>query len=163
MTPARQYQHQLPKFWRPKLEPSKQATCQVIHWDLISAFTSGAATAETLWDWIETGFTYTQMMRLLIADGLDFTDDAIRAMNDQIQCYEGVIAQLRNTGRAGFTAQELAIARAAASVMDGLVELDRHGIADAAARWSLEQMRALRALRTTGQLPVHRQAKRKKA
>lgn len=160
MTPARPYQHQLPKFWRPKLAPSKQATCQVIHWDLITAFTSGTATAETLWDWIETGFTYTQMMRLLIADGLDFTDDAIRAMNDQIECYEGVIARLRTTGRAGFNAPELAIARAAANVMDGLVELDRHGIADAAVRWSIEQMRSLR---TTGKLAVYRNKKRRKA
>lgn len=160
MTPARQYQGQIPKFWRPKLAPSKQATCQVIHWDLITAFTSGTASVKLLWDWIETGFTYTQMMRLLVADGTDFTDDAIRAMNDQVECYEGVIARLRTTGRAGLNGQELAIARAAANVMDGLIELDRHGIADAAARWSLAQMRALR---TTGQLPVHSHKKRRKA
>lgn len=157
---ARPYQHRLPKFWQPKLEPSRQILCQVIHWDLITAFTSGTATVELLWDWIETGFTYTQMMRLLIADGLDFTDDAIGAMNDQIECYEGVIARLRTTGRAGLNGQELAIARAAANVMDGLVELDRHGIAEAAARWSLEQMRALR---TTGRLPVQRHKKQRKA
>ncbi|MDH6185516.1 hypothetical protein [Polaromonas sp. CG_23.6] len=150
----------LPKFWRPKLAPSRQILCQVIHWDLITAFTNGTATAETLWDWIETGFTYTQMMRLLIADGLDFTDDAIHAMNQQIECYEGVIARLRTTGRAGFNAQELAIARAAASVMDSLIELDRHGIADAAGRWSVEQMRALR---TTGRLPANQNKKRKKS
>ena len=160
MTPARQYQDQIPKFWRPKLEPENQILCKVIHWDLITAFTSGTATTKLLWDWIETGFTYTQMMRLLIADGTDFTDDAIRAMNDQIDSYDGVIARHRSTGRAGFNAQELAIARAAAIVMDSLVEMDRHGIADAAARWSLEQMRSLR---TTGQLPARHKKKRRKA
>lgn len=142
--------HQLPKFWHPKITPSAQLTCKIIHWDLITHFTNGTATAAELWDWIETGFTYTQMMRLLILDGVAFSDADQLALNAQIESYEAVIARFRATGRAGFNGEELAIARTAASVMDYLITQDRHGIADRAGRWSLAQMRSLRG---TGRLP----------
>jgi hypothetical protein len=44
------------------------------------------------------------------------------------------------TGRVGFNGPELCVARAAAHVMDGLIDIDRHGIAVKAAHWSLAQM-----------------------
>lgn len=135
----------LPKFWRPKVAPSAQLTCQIIHWDLVTHFTNGTATAVELWDWIETGFTYTQMMRLLILDGVVFSEADQLALNAQIESYDAVIARFNKTGRIGFNGEELAIARAAASVMDHLITQDRHGIADRAGRWSLEQMRSLRS------------------
>jgi hypothetical protein len=135
----------LPKFWRPKLAPSKQLACQVIHWDLITCITSGKATRTDLWDWIETGITYTQMMQLLAADGVEFTEQAVVDMTMQLEIHDAVIFRYNTTGRVGFNGDQLAIARAAAAVMDSLITLDRHGIADRAARWSVEQMRALRA------------------
>lgn len=119
-----------------------------MHWNLIASFVTGQATKATLWDWIETGLTYRQMMSYLIEDGTEFTPEAIGAVNDQITAYDAVIERFGRTGRVGFSAQELLIARAAACVMDSLIELDRHGIADRAARWSIEQMRSLQA---TGQ------------
>ena len=135
----------LPKFWRPKLSPSKQSTCQVIHWDLITSFTSGKATSADLWDWVETGVTYVQMMKLLTADGVDFTEQAVVDLTMQLEITDAVIARYNATGRVGFNGEELAIARAAAVVMDALIALDRHGIADRAGRWSVEQMRRVRA------------------
>ena len=141
--------HQLPRFFRPKLGPADQLRAGIIHWDLVSRFVDGSANPAILWDWIETGLTYCQMMQLLTADGLAFESEAIEAMNAQIESYESVIARYRTTGRVGFAASELATARAAGMVMDALLLLDRNGIADQAGRWAVEQMRALRS---TGRL-----------
>lgn len=134
----------LPKFWRPKMEATQQLDAKVTHWDLVSRFSDGTATQDDLWDWMETGFTYSQMMRLLVEDGLELTDEALNAIAEQLNIYESVIDRFKRTGRIGFSAQELLIARAAASVMDGLIEADRHGIAVRAALWSAGQMRAIR-------------------
>lgn len=134
---------ELPKFWRPKLTASQQTECQLVHWDVIGRFTTGAADRGDLWDWVETGFTYHKLMRLLQADGTDFTPEAEAAIDDQLGIYEAVAARYARTGRAGFSASELLIARAAASVFDSLVQLDRNGLAQAAARWSIEKMAAI--------------------
>jgi hypothetical protein len=150
----------MPKFWRAKVTADQIKECQTLHWELIASFVTGEATVTTLWDWIETGFTYRQMMSYLIEDGTDFTPEAIGAMNDQITAYDAVIERFRRTGRAGFSGQELLIARAAACVMDSLVELDRHGIAERAARWSIEQMRSLRTTGRCAQEPKTKKAKR---
>lgn len=141
--------HELPRFFRPKIKPADQVRASIIHWDLITRFVDGSATHEILWDWIETGLTYCQMMQLLQADGVAFENEAIEAINAQIESYEGVIARYRATHRVGFSAAELATARAAAVVMDGLLTLDRNGIADQAGRWAVAQMDALRS---TGRL-----------
>ena len=142
----RQYQHQMPKFWQPKLDESQQLDAKVIHWDLVERFTNGTASQTDLWDWIETGFTYSQFMRLLTQDGVEITDEAAQVLADQLNIYEAVIARFRSTGRVGFNGEQLNIARAAAHVMDALVEHDRHGIAVKAAQWSLEQMAKLRRM-----------------
>jgi hypothetical protein len=136
---------ELPKFWRPKLEKEAQFQAKINHWDLVSRFTDGTANPEDLWDWMETGFTYSQMMRMLAEDGTYFTEEAMAAINDQLLSYAGVIARFKKTGRVGFNSQELLTARAAASVMDGLIEMDRHGIATRAALWSAKEMVKIRA------------------
>jgi len=141
----RQYMGQLPKFWRGKVTPEQQLTCTVIHWDLITRFTTGTATRDDMWDWIETGFTYSQIMRLLSEDGTDFTPEAEQAIADQLAIYGSVIARWNATGRVGFNGTELNIARAAAHVMDGLIDMDRHGIAERAVQWSTAQMQRIRA------------------
>lgn len=140
----RRYQDQMPKFWRPKLAPSQQLDCKVIHWDLITRFTDGTADREVLWDWMETGFTYSQLMRILAEDGVDFTVEAMQALAEQLDIYQAVAARFQSTGRVGFNGAELLIARAAAHIMDELVELDRNGAAERAAQWSTEQMRRIR-------------------
>lgn len=149
-SPRQRQYHELPRFWRAKLKPADQLRAGIIHWDLVTRFVDGSATPQILWDWIETGLTYCQMMQLLAIDGLEFQSPAIAAMNAQIESYDSVIARYRTTQRVGFNAAELATARAAAEVMDGLLALDRNGIADQAGRWAVEQMQALRA---TGRLP----------
>ena len=140
----RQYQHQVPKFWLPKLDADDQLQCKLTHWDLVDRFTNGTADKETLWDWMETGFTYSQMMRLLSADGLEITDEAAQALVDQLNIYDAMTARYRATGCIGFNGEQLNIARAAAHVMDLLIEHDRHGIAVKAAQWSIEQMARIR-------------------
>lgn len=130
----------LPKFWRPKLSQETRTLCRVIHWDLIARFTSGTADREALWDWMETGLTYHQLMRYLEMDSTPFTLEAMEAVTDQLAIYEHVAARFARTGRVGFSAQELLVARAAAQVFDSLLDLDRNGLAEKAAIWSTEQM-----------------------
>ena len=130
----------LPKFWRPKLAAPQRDLCRTIHWDLIDRFTTGTADRDALWDWMETGFTYSQLMRLLAEDGTEFTPEAMAAINDQLNTYEAIALRHARTGRVGFNAAELLTARAAASVFDSLIELDRFGLAEKAAIWSTEQM-----------------------
>lgn len=141
-----QHPEQLPKFWQPKLAPSDRLDCKLTHWDLFERIATGSATYGTLWDWIETGYTYSQMMRLLTEDGSEFTDEATTAIRDQLLIYEAVIARFRATGRVGFNGEQLCIARAAAHIMDGLIDMDRHGIAVKAALWSQEQMAIIRRM-----------------
>lgn len=140
------YLGQLPKFWRPSVTPGQQLDAKVIHWDLIDRFTTGAATPDDLWDWMETGYTYSQIMRMLAEDGTEFTGEAMGAIGDQMDIYQGVIARWKRTGRVGFSGPELCVAKAAAHVFDGLIELDRFGIAERAARWSTEQMLRIRGM-----------------
>ena len=140
----RQYVGQLPKFWQPKIDERQQFDCKMTHWNLFDLIRLGQADSATLWDWIETGFTYSQFMRLMSGDGVEFTDEAAQALADQLNSYDDVVARYRNTGRVGFNGQQINIARAACYVMDGLIEMDRHGIAVKAARWSLEQMAKIR-------------------
>lgn len=135
----------LPKFWRPKVTSSQQLGCRVIHWDLVTRFTNGSADSEDLWDWIETGLTYRKMAELLQADGTDFTPEALDALASQIGTYSSVIDRYRRTRRVAFSAQEYLIAKAAASVMDDLIALDRNGIAVQAGLWAIDQMATLRA------------------
>lgn len=144
----------LPKFWRPKITPAQQLDAKLVHWDLITRFTDGSADAETLWDWIETGYTYSQIMRMHAEDGTSFTDEAMNAIAEQLAIYPAVIARYGATKRAAFTGPELNIARAAGYVMDGLLEIDRHGIAERAARWSIEQMTKLRRMQAGDVLEV---------
>lgn len=137
---------EMPKWWRPKITPTQKLDCQIIHWDLISKFTSGEATSDDLWSWIETGYTYSQIMQLLMDDGTEFTQEAVGAVSDQLDIYASVITRFRVHGRVAFSGPELLVARAAAHVMDGLLELDRNGIAVQAARWTMVQMQRIRAL-----------------
>lgn len=130
----------LPKFWRPKTAPDVQLTCKIIHWDLIELITQGKATRAELWDWMETGFTYSQLMRLLAQDGTEFTPEAIAAVQEQIDSYEAIAQRYQRTGRVGFTGPELLIARAAAEVFTDLIALDRNGYAQQAAMWSTVHM-----------------------
>ena len=143
---AKRQQAILPKFWRPVLSSEVKLDAKVIHWDLVNRISSGAATFDDLRDWIETGLTYSQMMQLLAEDGTEFTAEALDAIAGQIGIYESVIERYGRTGRVGFSGPELLTARAAACVMDGLIELDRHGIAERAAHWSIETMRRSRLL-----------------
>ena len=141
---ARAKRQNLPKFWRPALTESVKLDAKLTHWDLVTRISTGTATTDDLWDWIETGLTYSQMMRLLAEDGSEFTDEAMAAIAGQLDIYESVIDRYRRTGRVGFSGPELLTARAAACVMDGLIDMDRHGIAERAARWSIETMRRVR-------------------
>ena len=134
----------MPKFWRTSTSPQQRLDAQLIHWDLIDRFTSGSADRADLWDWMETGFTYSQLMRLLAEDGTEFTPEAMAAIADQLNTYEAIALRHARTGRVGFNAAELLTARAAASVFDSLIELDRFGLAEKAAIWSTEQMAHVR-------------------
>lgn len=145
----------LPKFWQPKVAPSVTTVVQIYHWDYIDKFARGTADATLMWEWIEAGLTYSEMMRLLMADGIEFTEAAKSAIVNQLGIQPNVRARFIQTGRVGFSGSELAIARVAASVMDQLIAMDRHGIAWAARQWSNAQLRKLKdnAVQTTGATP----------
>ena len=143
-TAARRRRQALPKFWRPKLTEAQKLNAGLVHHDLVHRLVTGTATKADLWDWIETGFTYSRMMELLAEDGLQFTEEATQAMERLRLSYEPICERMRRTGRVGLSGPELNVAREAVAVMDELLELDRHGIADQAARWSIEQMANIR-------------------
>lgn len=134
---------ELPKFWRAPITAAQVSTCKLAHWDLIDRFTSGRATEGDLLDWVETGFTYSELMRLLEADGTPFTEEAKAAIAEQLESYGAVLERFAATGRVGFNGAQLLTARAAAEVMDQLIELDRFGFAVRAAQWSTAQMERL--------------------
>lgn len=140
----RHYAGQMPKFWLPKLDESQQFECKLTHWNLFDLIRLGQADSATLWDWMETGFTYSQFMRLMVADGVEFTEEATKNIAEQLSIYGDVIDRYRRTQRIGFDGPQINIARAACYVMDELIDMDRHGIAVKAARWSLEQMAKIR-------------------
>ncbi|WP_439606829.1 hypothetical protein [Hydrogenophaga sp.] len=140
---ARAKRQALPKFFQPKLTAEQALACQVIHWDLLDKMTHGRATEQDLLDWIATGFTYSELMRLLEADGTPFTEEAKAAIAEQLETYTGVLERFRTTGRVGFNGAQLLTARAAAEVMDQLIELDRFGFSVRAALWSNAQMERL--------------------
>jgi hypothetical protein len=133
----------LPRWFLPRLTPSQQTTCKVIHWDLITRITGPAATKDDMLEWIANALTYSQMMALLIEDGREFTTEACELIAEQVLLVPKLVDRYRATGKVGFTGPELQVARAAAYVMDDVITLDRHGIADQAARWSVEQMRRI--------------------
>lgn len=133
----------LPRWFRPRLTPDQQITCKVIHWDLITRITGPDATKDDMLEWIANAMTYSQMMLLMIEDGREFTSEACALIEEQLALVPKLVDRYRATGRVGFSGPELQVARAAAYVMDDVIELDRHGIADQAARWSVEQMKRI--------------------
>jgi len=135
----------IPKWFQPKVPPTLQSTCQIIHWDNITAISHGQADEALMWDWVECGLTYGEMMRLLVLESVEFTPEAQAAIAEQLECWPAVVRRFRATGRVGFTGTELNIARAAANVMDALIGMDRHGIAWAARVWSNAQMERIKA------------------
>ena len=134
----------LPKFWRPKLEEGTKLHVKIAHHDLVARLADGTATLADLWDWMETGFTYSQMMRMLHEDGECFTQEAEQAIAAQLDTYPAVCQRLRITRKAWLEPAELDIARQAAMVFDALIDLDRNGIAVAAVEWSDAQMASIR-------------------
>lgn len=134
----------LPKFWRSSTTPQQRLHIKLIHWHLIERFTNGTADSADLWDWIETGFTYSQLMRLLAENDTEFTPEALAAVANQFNAYEAITQRHQRTGHVGFNAVELLTARAAASVLESLIDLDRFGLAEKAAIWSIEQIAIVR-------------------
>lgn len=134
----------LPKFWRPKLADGVKLDAKLIHHDLVRRLETGAATVDDLWDWMETGFTYSQMFRLLCADGVELTEEAEAAVAAQLDSYGPICKRLREWRKVQLTKAELETARVATQVFDGLIDLGRNGIAVAAAQWSMEQMVRIR-------------------
>lgn len=131
---------ELPKFWQPTITAVQVSTCKVAHWDLVDRFTTGRATQGDLMDWVETGLTYSELMRLLEADGTPFTEEARAAIAGHLDASVGVLERFTTTGRVGFNSEQLLAARAACEVMDQLIEMDRYGFAVRAAQWSTARM-----------------------
>lgn len=133
----------LPKFWRPKLSDEVKLDAKLVHHDLVAKMVAGPS-ATDLWEWMETGYTYSQMMRLYAEDGTEFTEEAVDAIALQLQSYESILDRLRTIGKVRLSQEEMEIAKTAAGVFDGLIDMDRNGIADSAARWSIEVMAKIR-------------------
>ena len=126
-----------PKFWQPKVLPAAQLTSKIYHHGHVATIMRGKA--ETPWAWVESGLVYSEMMRLLEKEGVAFTVEAKLAIYMQKQMQGAVIERYLREGKVEFNSPELAIARAAALVMDQLIEMDRHNIAWNAYQWAKEQ------------------------
>lgn len=134
----------LPKWFLPKLTPAQTSSCKLAHWDLIGRITSGRATEHDLWDMVHTGLTYSELMRLLEQDGTEFTDEAKAAIAEHLETFPGVVERYRRTGRVGFNGEQLLAARAAAELMEQLIEMDRFGFAVRATAWATARVDAIR-------------------
>ena len=139
----------LPKWFRPKLDADQIVSCKVAHWDLLRRFTSAEATEHDLWDFVHTGLTYSELMRLLEEDGTQFTEEAKAAITEHLETFAGVIDRFRTTGRIGFNSAQLLSARAAAEVMDQLIEMDRFGFAVRATEWAKAKCDAMKLPNTS--------------
>lgn len=134
----------IPKFFLPKLSEAQVTSCKVAHWDLLGRITSGRATEHDIWDMVHTGLTYIELMRLLESDGTEFTEEAKAAIAEHLETFPGVIERYRRTGRVGFDGPQLLAARAAAELMEQLIEMDRFGFAVRATAWAKAKRDALR-------------------
>jgi hypothetical protein len=143
-TAARAKREIMPKWFRKKLDSDQIVSCKVAHWDLIGRVTSGIATEHDLWDMVHTALTYTELMRLLETDGTEFTEEAKAAVVEHTAHLPGVIDRYRKTGRVGFSGEQLLAARAAAEVMEQVIEMDRFGFAVRATEWAMENTNRIR-------------------
>jgi hypothetical protein len=134
----------LPKYFQPKVTKKSQTVCQVIHWDFVDQFARGIATPPHLWGWVEACLTYSEMMRLLSAEGTEFTPEAGAAMVLLLEIQPQIIERFKTTGLIEFTADELAVCKAGALVMDEMVQIDKYGIAWASRQWSNARMEHLK-------------------
>ena len=138
----------IPKFWQPKAAPSRQLTTSIYHWDILSKFATNEADAQTMWAWVEAALVYSEMTRRFVAEGVPVTDEAIQAIDEQLEIVAQVIDRFAVTGRVGFSGTELLIARAAGHIMDQLIAADRHGIAWHSIMWArmeIDKMKAVTA------------------
>ncbi len=136
----------IPKFWLRPLTSDQMTRCKLAHWTTIDQFTSGRATETELWDLVYNGFMYAELMRLLKADGTPFTEEAVDAIREHVETFGGMIERFKATGRVGFNSTQLLAARAAAEVMDQLIEMDRFGFAVRAAEHANVLMHTVRGL-----------------
>lgn len=148
-TASRAKRQGLPKWWQAKLKPETQTTLRILHWDLLTSIANGSATEQTMWEWIGCALTFDRMAQLLAADGVPLTPEARAVLAEQLQIVPTLRSRHQATGRVVFTGPELLAARAAAHVVDDLLELDRHGASTRAADWSEQQLAAMRAPTTT--------------
>lgn len=139
----------IPKFWLRPLTSDQMTRCKLAHWTTIDQFTSGRATEIELWDLVYNGLMYAELMRLLKADGTPFTEEAMAAITEHVQTFTGVIERFKKSGRVGFNSEQLLAARAAAEVMDQLIEMDRFGFAVRAAEHSNARMETIRPTKGT--------------
>lgn len=138
------------KFWGTQLVDKAKTTLRVMHWDVLTLFANGNATVDTLKEWIGMGLTYHRMLELLAADGAEFTPEARAALAEQVQHQPTVLRRYQATGRVGFTGPEYLAARAAACVVDSLLDLDRNSASLRAAFWSEQQLHAMQHQFTRG-------------
>lgn len=136
--------HRLPKFWEPKTPETDKLTCKIAHHHNVEEIRKGGAGVDILLEWAESIFTYSEMMKLYVADGIDISEEAGQLMADQLLSCAEVADRYNRTGKVGFNAEQLNIAKATAFLMDDLIALDRHGIAVQALINSSTHMAALR-------------------
>lgn len=97
-----------------------------------------------MWSWVEAVLSYSEMMKLLIKDGVAFTDEAKASLVQQTVIQKAIRDRFTATGLVCFYSNELESARAATFVMDQLISMDRHGIAWAAREYGRVQTEKLK-------------------
>jgi hypothetical protein len=121
-------------------------TTTIYHWDILSKFATDEADAQTMWAWVEAALVYSEMTRLLIKDGMPVSDEAVQAIDAQLEIVAQVVDKFVATGRVELTTSQYVIARQAGYVMDQLIAADRHGIFHAAYKWSQVEINKMKAV-----------------
>lgn len=130
-----------PRGLRPRFTPDRLRTIGLVHLENLDAIARGGASVQTLWDMAEAAFTWARVAEVMQV--------GLPEIAPQLQLTARVIERYARTGKVVFTGQEYQEAKAGVQVMDQLAAEVDVATAEAAARWSDQQLARLVAQERT--------------
>ncbi|WP_119157456.1 hypothetical protein [Caldimonas tepidiphila] len=112
-------------------------TIRLAHTSTLDALHSGEASDATLWDWVESGLTWSRTSQLL--------GEGEPEMDAQLELMLSVLERYGRTGRITLEGGEYEAARRGVMVMDMLADRTTDVVASEAAMWSNAQLEAVKA------------------
>lgn len=118
----------LPRGLRPKLTGAQVTDLALAHIENLDTIAKGAATADTLWQWVGGVLTWSRVAEMLKAGELEMTA--------QLDLVASIVERYGRTGRIVFTGSEYQLAKDGVGYMDDLAAIVDKPTAILAAEWS---------------------------